>query len=106
MNSPVTFTLDVEDYTEGSAEPRALATTRQIIAFLGERNVRGTFFVVGEFAEANATIVKEIAAGGHELALHGYHHLPLTETAPEPFRREITDARSFMQDLSGQEILG
>ena len=52
MSSPVTFTLDVEDYTEGSAEPRALATTRRILAFLAERDVRGTFFVVGEFAEA------------------------------------------------------
>jgi len=50
--------------------------------------------------------VKEIATGGHELALHGYHHLPLTETDPETFRRETADARSFMQDLSGQAVLG
>jgi polysaccharide deacetylase family protein (PEP-CTERM system associated) len=106
MSSPVTFTLDVEDYTAGSAEPRALATTRRILAFLGERNVRGTFFVVGEFAETNAAIVKEIAAGGHEVGLHGYHHLPLTETDPETFRRETTDARRFLQDLSGQAVPG
>jgi polysaccharide deacetylase family protein (PEP-CTERM system associated) len=106
MPGPVTFTLDVEDYTEGSAEPRALATTREIVTFLGERDARGTFFVVGDFAEANPAIVKEIAAGGHEVALHGYHHVPLTEVDPEQFGREIGDARKFLEDLAGQPVLG
>jgi peptidoglycan-N-acetylglucosamine deacetylase len=106
MSSSVTFTLDVEDYTEHRAEPRALATTRRILEFLGERHVRGTFFVVGEFAEAHSEIVKEIASGGHELGLHGYHHLPLTEANPHEFGRETTDARSFLQDLSGQDVPG
>jgi polysaccharide deacetylase family protein (PEP-CTERM system associated) len=106
MSSPVTFTLDVEDYTSGPVEPRALATTRRILAFLADRDVRGTFFVVGEFAEAHAEIVKEIASGGHELGLHGYHHLPLTEADPDAFRRETADARSWMQDTAGQAVLG
>jgi polysaccharide deacetylase family protein (PEP-CTERM system associated) len=106
MSAPVTFTLDVEDYTEGSAEPRALASTRRILAFLADRDVRGTFFVVGQFGEANPEIVKEIAAGGQEVALHSYRHLPLTDADPDTFRREVGDARSLMQDLSGQPVLG
>jgi polysaccharide deacetylase family protein (PEP-CTERM system associated) len=106
MSGPVTFTLDVEDYTEGSAEPRALASTRRILAFLADRNARGTFFVVGEFAESHPEILKEIASGGHELGLHSYRHTPLTEADPDTFRREIGDARAFMQDAAGQPVLG
>ena len=106
MPGPVTFTLDVEDYTAVGVEPRALATTRRILAFLGERNVRGTFFVVGEFAEMHPEIVKEIASGGHELGLHSYRHTPLTEADPETFRREIGNARAFMEDLAGRAVLG
>ncbi len=102
----VTFTLDVEDYTAAGEEPRALATTRRILAFLADRSARGTFFVVGEFAEAHPELVKEIASGGHELALHSYHHTPLTETDPDTFRREIGDARAYMQDVSGQSVAG
>src|ERR1700722_8417600 len=101
MMRPVTFTLDVEDYTAAGVEPRALATTRRVLKFLAERNIRGTFFVVGEFAEAHAEIVKEIASGGHELGLHSYRHLPLTEADPATFRREIGDARAYMEDLTG-----
>jgi peptidoglycan-N-acetylglucosamine deacetylase len=93
MPAPVTFTLDVEDYTEGGAEPRALASTRRILAFLADR-------------KAHPEIVKEIAAGGHEIGLHSYRHTPLTEADPSVFRREIRDARSFMQDVSGQPVLG
>jgi polysaccharide deacetylase family protein (PEP-CTERM system associated) len=106
MTRPVTFTLDVEDYTETGTEPRALATTRRILAFLAGREVRGTFFVVGEFAEAHADLVKEIAAGGHELGLHSYRHTPLTEADPDTFRREIRDARARMEDVAGREVIG
>ena len=106
MAGPVTFTLDVEDYTAPGVEPRALATTRRILEFLGVRNLRGTFFVVGEFAEAHAELVKEIASGGHELALHSYRHTPLTEADPDTFRREIGDARAFMEDLAGHAVVG
>ena len=70
----VTFTLDVEDYTTDGSEPRALATTRRILAFLAARDIRGTFFVVGTFADAYGVLMKEIVQGGHELALHGYDH--------------------------------
>ena len=106
MAGPVTFTLDVEDYTASGTTPRALATTRCILEFLAERSVRGTFFVVGEFAEAHPEIVKEIASGGHELGLHSYRHTPLTEADPDTFRREIGDARAFMEDLAGKPVVG
>ena len=91
---PVTFTLDVEDYTAPGAEPRAVDTTRKILAFLAERGVRGTFFVVGEFAEEQSDLVREIARGGHEIGLHSYRHAPLTETDPDTFRREVGKARA------------
>ena len=32
--------------------------------------------------------------------------MPLTEADPDTFRREVGDARAFMQDLAGQPVLG
>ncbi len=102
----VTFTLDVEDYTAPGGEPRALDTTRRILEFLAERGVRGTFFVVGELADAQPRLVKEIAAGGHEIGLHSYRHTPLTEAEPSAFAREVGDARRRLEDLAGQAVSG
>jgi polysaccharide deacetylase family protein (PEP-CTERM system associated) len=103
---PVTFTLDVEDYTAPGATPRAIETTRQILAFLAERNVRGTFFVVGEFAEEQGHLVREIAEAGHEIGLHSYRHAPLTESDPETFRREVGAARAHVEQLAGRPVVG
>jgi polysaccharide deacetylase family protein (PEP-CTERM system associated) len=102
----VTFTLDVEDYTAPGAEPRAVASTRHILAFLGEQGVRGTFFIVGELADELPGLVAEIADAGHEVALHGHRHAPLTETDPETFRRETADARTRLEQVAGQPVVG
>jgi polysaccharide deacetylase family protein (PEP-CTERM system associated) len=104
--SAVTFTLDVEDYTAPGTEPRAIASTRRILTYLGERNVRGTFFVVGALADELPELVGDIANGGHEVALHGYHHSPLTETDPETFRREVGEARVRLEQRAGRPVVG
>jgi polysaccharide deacetylase family protein (PEP-CTERM system associated) len=102
----VTFTLDVEDYTAAGAEPRAVASTRSILKYLGERNVRGTFFVVGDLADELPELVADIASGGHELALHGHRHSPLTETDPDTFRREVSEARVRLEQRVGRPVIG
>lgn len=49
-------------------------TTRRVLSTLGEAGVTATFFVLGEKAERHPDVVREIAAAGHEVALHGYSH--------------------------------
>jgi peptidoglycan/xylan/chitin deacetylase (PgdA/CDA1 family) len=49
-------------------------TTRRVLAALSEAGVTATFFVLGEKAERHPDVVCEIAAAGHEVALHGYAH--------------------------------
>ncbi len=50
------------------------AVTPQLLALLGRRNVRATFFVVGKFARANPELVAEIAARGHAIGNHTETH--------------------------------
>ena len=78
---PVTFTLDLEDHRPSPDAPEGAipALTREVLDFLDARDVRGTFFVVGEIAEAHPDLVREVAARGHEIGLHGWRHAPLTE---------------------------
>ena len=58
MSAPVTFTLDLEDHREHAGqEVRFPQLTRQVLDFLDDRGVRGTFFVVGEIAEQQPELV-------------------------------------------------
>ncbi len=102
----VTFTLDVEDYAGPHAEPRAPKITREIVAFLAEREVRGTFFVVGELAAEHPDLVRDIATAGHEIGLHSYRHDPLPEVAPDAFRADVDRGKKLLEDLTGRPVVG
>src|SRR4051794_7360558 len=48
--------------------------TRRVLDALDACDVRATFFVVGRSAQRHHALTHEIAARGHELGLHGWHH--------------------------------
>lgn len=48
--------------------------TPKVLDLLDQAGVKATFFVIGRKAEAHPEIVREIAARGHAIGLHGYAH--------------------------------
>jgi polysaccharide deacetylase family protein (PEP-CTERM system associated) len=107
VTNAVTFTLDLEDHREhGDDDVRYPRLTREVLEFLDAREARGTFFVVGEVAAAVPELVREIAARGHELALHGWRHVPLTELDPATFRADVTRGKELLEELGGVAVRG
>ncbi|HET7306558.1 MAG TPA: XrtA system polysaccharide deacetylase [Gammaproteobacteria bacterium] len=113
------MTIDVEDYFQVSAlEPyigrddwermprRVEANTDRILAMLERRGIKATFFVLGWVAERHPALVRRIVAQGHEVASHGYAHKRITQQAPAAFRRDVTRAKSLLEDVSGQAVAG
>jgi polysaccharide deacetylase family protein (PEP-CTERM system associated) len=113
------FTIDVEDYFQVSAlapsvsreswPTRELRVERNmdlILGLLAERNVRGTFFVLGWVAERVPELVRKIAAAGHEVACHGYSHLLIYNQTQQEFREETTRSKRFLEDLLGVAVTG
>ena len=103
----VTFTLDLEDHRPSPDHPvRYPALTREVLEFLDLRGIRGTFFVVGEVAEAAPDLVGEVAARGHEIGLHGWRHTPLTELDADSFRADVDRGKALLEDLAGRPVVG
>ncbi len=73
---------------------------------LDERRITGTFFVVGEIAEAEPGLVRDIAAAGHELALHGWRHVVLTEQTPDELADDVRRGKALLEDLAQHEVVG
>ena len=102
----ITVTLDIEDHLgRYEAAGRYVDNTRRILAFLAERNVRATCFVVGRIAEAAPGLVREIAAG-HELACHSLRHTPLDRETPATFRTDTRRAKDLLEQAGGVPVLG
>jgi len=49
-------------------------TTPLVLAELAKTQTKATFFLVGKKALAHPELVREIAAAGHDLGLHGFDH--------------------------------
>lgn len=48
--------------------------TPEVLNTLKEKNVRATFFVLGQAAEANPLLLKRLVLEGHEIGNHGFTH--------------------------------
>ena len=73
-------------------EFRVRRNTTRILDLLDEQNVKATFFVLGWVAERAPDLIQEVERRGHEIGVHGYNHLLLTEITPEEFDADLARA--------------
>ena len=119
--SPITnaLTIDVEDYFQVSAfapyiersrwadcECRIERNVHLILQMLAARKLRATFFTLGWIAERYPQLVRQIVAGGHELASHGYGHERASDLNEQAFFADIDHAKKLLEDLSGAPVQG
>lgn len=71
-------------------------TTRQILTVLRQYNVRATFFVMSDGAEAHPEIIRDIVADGHELGHHMTADEPSYKLSPENFAGKFQRADSLL----------
>jgi peptidoglycan-N-acetylglucosamine deacetylase len=108
MPVALTFSFDLEDHRP-SGQPwpeRFTEHTHRVLDWADERAIRGTFFVVGSLAAANPALVAAIAGRGHEIALHHWDHVHLTEMTPAGFLADVTRGKAVLEDLIGAEVHG
>jgi polysaccharide deacetylase family protein (PEP-CTERM system associated) len=111
--------VDVEDYFHAevfsgvvdrarwdSYTSRVEPNTRRLLEMLAKLNVHGTFFVLGWVAERFPALVREIAAGGHELACHSYWHRLIYKLEPAEFREDTRRAKTVIEQISGRAVSG
>ena len=89
-----------------SRESRVVGNTQKLLAIFEQFDVRGTFFVLGWVAERYPQLVKDIAAGGHEIACHGFSHRLVYEQSPHEFREEALRSKNLLEDITGSAVLG
>jgi peptidoglycan-N-acetylglucosamine deacetylase len=76
-------------------------TTPRLLDILKQRNIKATFFMIGQNAERNPDIVKRILADGHEIGNHSWTHPPLAKLSDDRVTEEITKTQNAIQNASG-----
>jgi peptidoglycan/xylan/chitin deacetylase (PgdA/CDA1 family) len=78
----------------------------RVLAVLAAHGVTATFFTVGRVAAAAPGRVREIAAAGHEVAHHGFAHLPTQELDAAGEREELERGLDALGDCLGSAPTG
>ena len=81
----------------------------RFLAFLEQRNLTITVFVVGQDAAiaSNASALKSISASGHEIGNHSFHHEPWLHLYTESeVEAEIAKAGEEIERVTGERTVG
>ena len=80
------------------------ASTPAFLDLLARHDRRATFFLLGEHVAANAGLVEEMAAAGHELAVHGWDHTCTAWKRPGALADEIRRARDLVEAVGDRPV--
>lgn len=75
--------------------------TPKLLDMLKERNIKATFFVVGQCAAEYPDIMKRMAAEGHEVANHSWSHPALTKLGADGVRKQIENTNNAIMQAAG-----
>ena len=74
--------------------------TPQVLDILARYDARATFFVVGSLAQSYPAIIERIAAEGHTLANHTWHHEDLATLSRPMFDETVGRTEAILGDLA------
>ncbi len=79
--------------------------TKKILDALKKHNVKAAFFLVGNYIERNADLVRRMVEEGHIVANHTMHHPDMSKLSDkERFSKELTDLEELFRSITGKEM--
>ena len=79
--------------------------TGKILDTLKKHNAPAAFFVVGHMIESAPDIVRRMAAEGHIVGNHTYHHPDMSAISDQAaFQKELEDLEALYRETTGQEL--
>ena len=78
--------------------------TPKILDILKQKNVRASFFIIGENAQANPDLVRRILAEGHDIGNHTYTHPNLGDLPDSLVSLEINANQRLFEALTGRSM--
>ena len=79
--------------------------TAKILDTLKAHNVPAAFFLVGNYMEKNADLVRRMVDEGHIVGNHTMHHYDMSKLSEkEAFFKELTELETLFHEVTGKEL--
>lgn len=76
-------------------------TTLRLLDGLALREIPATFFLVGSCIPGREDVVRRMAAEGHQIGVHTYDHVQVTQLSREEFWGQLNRTRDLLGDILG-----
>lgn len=103
---------DAKDRVVVSSEDKLLALTfddgpspdytKLLLDGLKERNVKASFFLMGENIPGNEELVRQMAEDGHLIGSHGYSHVDFTRQPQQAVCESIGKTNDLIEEITGK----
>jgi peptidoglycan/xylan/chitin deacetylase (PgdA/CDA1 family) len=80
------------------------AWTPRLLDILAGHDVRATFFLIGQYAQAEPELVKRIVAAGHAIGNHSWSHPNLAMTAGATVHEEVKRTSETIAQIAGRPV--
>ena len=79
--------------------------TADILDVLKAHNAPAAFFLVGNYLEKNADLVRRMVAEGHTVGNHTMHHPDMSKLTEEAaFKKELTGLEELYREVTGEDL--
>ena len=79
--------------------------TEKILDVLKKQEVKAAFFLVGNYIERNADLVRRMAEEGHTVGNHTMHHPDMSAiTDKAAFAKELQELESLYKETTGRDL--
>lgn len=80
------------------------AWTPRLLETLAAYDVKATFFMVGQFAEAEPGLARRVASAGHLVGNHSWNHPNLARTAKAEIDRQLQQTSTTLERITRQPV--
>ena len=98
--------LAIDPALKARSAERVGSMTRWLLDVLAARDIRATFFVLGQIARDDPGLVRAIHEAGHEVASHGWDHRRVLEMTPAMFREDVRTSVAALEQATGAAVVG
>lgn len=107
------ITMDVEDWYHTYFPELDVDRSQSLLDgldvalnIMDQKNIRGSFFVVGEIADRIAEKILAMDSHGHDIACHNWVHLRPVTMSKSEFKEQLVKAKDKLEAILGHSVAG
>lgn len=113
MKKYAVITMDVEDWYHTYFPEMDVDRSYSLLDgldvaldYMNQKNIKGSFFVVGEIADQLSEKLMIMDKAGHDIACHNWVHLRPVTMGIDEYKKQLIRAKEKLEEILGHEVVG